>query len=353
MGVGIVINPRPLVAAAVGIAFLAALDVMVDRRGRDYLSERTRWLEREVAAEQSRAEQYRRHAVSDPLDQNAAVWYRLAFAEIHRLPEDTVRVLSQAMEGTAERTIEQQDDVVRSRCREATSHRVDRALRCTHCDWLGTQGGESLWRDAMVLGRCLVLVGDVASDSDGARQSYFRALEFASDLAQADFLTNLAGLVTAKAALQGLSSMVTSSACRADCLVDMSTKLSAIEERLPTVTVGMRLATLAFAEEVQRESLSATERYPGSSLLPRHAIAAWYLSQEQPLLRRLQMATTTFSVDRRARLNGEIREDLRRRHDKLLDTAVGKWGAAMNDVDDIAREFKALQAAIAVELFTR
>jgi hypothetical protein len=37
----------------------------------------------------------------------------------------------------------------------------------------------------------------------------------------------------------------------------------------------------------------------------------------------------------------------------LLDTAVGKWGAAMNDVDDIAREFKALQAAIAVELFTR
>jgi hypothetical protein len=191
----------------------------------------------------------------------------------------------------------------------------------------------------MVLGRCLVLVGDLATDSDGARQSYFGALAFASDLAQADVLTNV------------LSAIVTSPVCRADCLVDMSTKLSAIEDRLPTVTVGVRLATLAFAGDIQRESLSATERYPGSSLLPRHAIAAWHLFREQPLLARLQLATTKLAVDQRARLDAEIREDLRRRHDHLLDTAVGKWGAAMNDVDDVAREFEAIQAGIAVEQF--
>jgi hypothetical protein len=177
----VVINPRILIAAAIGIGLLAGLDAMVDRRGREYLSERTMWLERELAAEQRRAEQYRRHAF--------------------------------------------------------------------------------------------------------------------------------------------------------------------------TVTVGVRLATLAFAGDLQRESLSATERYPGSSLLPGHAIAAWHLFREQPLLARLQMATTKLAVDQRARLDAEIREDLRRRHDNLLDTAVGRWGAAMNDVDDVARELKAIQAGIAVEQF--
>jgi hypothetical protein len=55
-------NPRILITAVIGIGLLAGLDAMVDRSGREYLTERAMGLERELAAEQSRAEQYRRPA---------------------------------------------------------------------------------------------------------------------------------------------------------------------------------------------------------------------------------------------------------------------------------------------------
>jgi hypothetical protein len=81
----------------------------------------------------------------------------------------------------------------------------------------------------------------------------------------------------------------------------------------------------------------------------RGSSASWQPSSVEPSNIVDPFSATTFAVDQRARLNAEIREDLRRRHDNLLDTAGGKWGAAMNDVDDVARELKAIQAGIAVE----
>jgi hypothetical protein len=339
---------RVTVASASAFALVVILGTLSESRGREYFSSQAKSLENELAIERSRAAQYRRQVFQEPLEQNAAVWYRLAFAEIGRLPRDTVEVLANALEAGTTKSQTRPEEILHTRCREATGSRVREALRCTHCNWELDPDSEGSSLEALVLGRCLVLVGGLSAHVGTAIKSYVDALALASDLGQADFATNVVGIIVANTALRELSAIITSPTCQADCLDLLSERLSAFENYLPTVRKGVRLAALELAGELQRESLPAHAGLLGS-LLPRYAVAGWHLSRDQLVLDSLRQGTIIRDPEKRPGLRAEIRQELERSKGEKLIASVDRWNAAMTDADEVARDFRGVLTAIEIE----
>src|SRR5438552_947236 len=88
---------------------------------------------RDHSQQKQRVAEYRRPLpVGEPLDQNAAVWYRLAFAKTAMQPADTAETLGAAVKAGAHDDSSRRSQLLREHCGEVRSARVQRALACTH-----------------------------------------------------------------------------------------------------------------------------------------------------------------------------------------------------------------------------
>ena len=157
-----------------------------------------------VGQQRNRIADHRRAVVvGDIVDQNAAVWYQLAFAKLKTVPPAVRTDLRDAVDADAV-----MDPVwlrlrVEEACRELSSVHVARALRCRFCDWgvayrLEDAGDWQHTHEALILGYCEILNGQLLArnhDASGAVHSYVDALAFGSDLAQGDFAMNLMGIL--------------------------------------------------------------------------------------------------------------------------------------------------------------
>jgi hypothetical protein len=259
-----------------------------------YSRSRETWTLTQVLEERASDDAYRRLVTSgDPIDQNAAVWYRRSFAKLRFQRPETASMIAAAVARHSE------DDAIVDLsdryCSEVRSQRVHQALLCTTCKW----EIESLNADAMsnvengwTLGNCLVLVARVLAirgDPGAAGHAYIDALAFASDLAQADYATNLVGMSVARSALEGLARLLGNEAID---LTDPATKrlfdfvaniLERLKDRLPTVNHGLRSEFLRMADRTRVEPRTR-HRWSCTVLCPRLIAAAWQLRREQTLL---------------------------------------------------------------------
>ena len=116
----------------VAITIVTAIaDLLASR----YLNEREAWRARELVAERARAEGYKRHVlIQEPIEQNAAVWYRRAFANLHALPSESAQAVAGAI-GSRRGDDSSLETLASEFCLEAKSRRIQDAMRCTMCDW--------------------------------------------------------------------------------------------------------------------------------------------------------------------------------------------------------------------------
>ena len=112
------------------------LVVMLDLCATRYLRSYEARYRQAVLEDQQRVAEYRRPLpTGEPLNQNAAVWYRLALARTALQPEDTAETLRAAVKAGVNNASSKLPQLLREHCGELRSARVENALACTHCNW--------------------------------------------------------------------------------------------------------------------------------------------------------------------------------------------------------------------------
>ena len=118
---------------------LAALLVggqLVDIAGRWYLDRYGARVQGIVDSARQHLENRPRLLVSDvPVDQNAAAWYRLAFARLAPASDKTLHMLKQAASRAFEGDSRYLQNLLETRCEEVQRSRVRNALQSPRCGW--------------------------------------------------------------------------------------------------------------------------------------------------------------------------------------------------------------------------
>ena len=145
---------------------------------------------RELAEIRRKETSYRRPAVfGEPIEQNAANWYRLALPHL----TGTLQVIGPALRDGAGYEESATPSIIRA-CTESRSLRVQAALSSTQCDWELTSGLESLVAfkyqyEASALVGCLIVNGHDAAykgDPRAAARFYLEGVAVSSDLGNGD-----------------------------------------------------------------------------------------------------------------------------------------------------------------------
>src|SRR6266849_2655270 len=203
------IRKRVIIGALLVLSALV-VTILTDVVGARFLQVDERDLNDIIANARNRANTYRRVNVTGaPLEQNAAVSYQVAFKELAELPHDALPRVRDALERDEPATA---DTAFRQYCQEIKSPRVSDSLRCTRCDWMMDvhilePQGSPFSPQAMILGYCLVLAGQLDQDVGNRRAAadrYFQAAAYASDLGQGNWPMALTGIATSKRALRAL-----------------------------------------------------------------------------------------------------------------------------------------------------
>jgi hypothetical protein len=291
-------------------AFVFAMDVA---GGRTLARDEQRW--RDATVEQSELlRRYRRQfVVGDPVDQNAASWYRLVFeklrsrtAEMHRdlLPLVTSNVPEAG----------RIDAAYRNWCAEAESPRVRAALASTVCYWEMPYDfqdpASNGWFQAIVLGECSALIGSrylERRDWAGSAFAFLTTLAVASDFGQGSIEMNVVGVTAAQWAVHGFAEAMS----RIDDVGQID-RLSNQFARLETVTPSFRvgLAQQQLARALQASSMARAyaydHRYGFRALVPWRAIAAWRLSRLERLVSKVSLLTSRSDPAERSRILTEL-----------------------------------------------
>jgi hypothetical protein len=134
-------------AAAFG---LKLLDFLI---GNAYFSRVARVRSVEIA-EVSRLSALRRPLqFGEPLEQNAAIWYRRLFARVPEPSQDALNAL-RIVEGSDFNDDGSLAEVDETTCPFARGRQLDDALRCTACDWELHYDGHSLDTLGLPAGNC-------------------------------------------------------------------------------------------------------------------------------------------------------------------------------------------------------
>src|SRR5471032_1742573 len=194
-----------------GFALIALIAVLiaVDAIALRYLRLHAQEYRREIAEIRQREIDYRRPLViGEPLEQNAAGFYREAF--LHWSGWQGTDSSLRAMVNAGVKRYPADDAEVRRRCADANSASVRTALRSTRCDWdlpFGFDHPGNIFDhevDAFALASCLTLQGHrLARDGDGraASEAYLETVAMSCDIGMGNDEMCLVGAVDALAAL--------------------------------------------------------------------------------------------------------------------------------------------------------
>jgi hypothetical protein len=201
---------------------LAALLVggqLVDIAGRWYLDRYGARVQGIVDSARQHLENRPRLLVSDvPVDQNAAAWYRLAFARLAPASDKTLHTLKQAASRAFEGDSRYLQNLLETRCEEVQRSRVRNALQSTRCGWelSYSWAGSADWdfsTESLNLAYCQVLKGHLQareSSREAAATTYLEALSFGSDLDTGNLMMNVLGITVWRLGIGGLQSLVNS-----------------------------------------------------------------------------------------------------------------------------------------------
>jgi hypothetical protein len=343
---------RVAVLVVASFALVFAIDVAAGKR---LAREEQKWREA-GSLERESLQSYRRQFLVGPArDQNAAVWYRLAFERLRFRAADMHRDLLPLVS-----RVPRQGDVVeaayRDRCAEAESTRVQAALACTHCDWttpydFRRSASSKEWFQAMVLGECLALNGSrhlVRRDWPGGARAFLTTLAVASDFSQGTLEMNVVAVTAAQWALRGFAEAL-SEIRDADQIDRLAAQFARLEAVMPSLNVGLRQHQLA--RSVQATSMARAyaydRRYGFHVLLPWRVIAAWRLSQQERIISDVPLLTTTSDPAERSRLLSELSQP-----GPLSAPVVPiTLNDALNQQDWLLRAVHAVQAVVKLQHF--
>jgi hypothetical protein len=339
-------------------AFLAS--TLVDSGADHYLRAREITLNREITQERLRVSLSRRPVTfGEPLEQNAAVWYRRAFARIVGSRVEELQRLQQSVDAGYERysNIGQGFDAT---CHEATGLRAENALRCTRCNWeLGYNLSNSSLFESVVqaatLANCLTLEGHRSAsvgDWRMAAQLYLKAISFGCDLGLGNLIMNVLGIGAAQAGVRALGNVVVSAEFEDVVLEETADRLQRLQSILPTVRNGLYLDQLQLASALLEEArASALSRKAGlGRVLPWYTIEAWQFSHDLRLLNELVRADTINDPQKRARFIQGLKDRSTASSSAVMREAVtDTWLGAVDKATDLMRDSRMVMAAIKAE----
>jgi hypothetical protein len=338
----------------------ACVSVVVEMCGDHYVRNYRTALNGEVADDRRNTALYQRPGTAGALDQNAAVWYRLAFARTPQLaPEETRKLDSVVHSGMLDARSDLRE-WLENLCDESRSVRLKNALACTHCNWdLGyqtTQSAFDSFSQTATLADCLILQG-YASERDGhvnvAISRFFDALSFGCDLGVGDFNMNIAGLIFARNALTALAQAVLSIEQDRPLLTEVSERLAKFQRSLPVEHHGLRLERLRLAEQLLYEAEGPVRRGPSLAYLtsPR-SLVAWRLHKANAILQQLREALVERDSQRRLRLAREVDRLLLASTDATLSQGLPEhWLRSLTAAEEMLRLYRGVQAAVELQLW--
>jgi hypothetical protein len=325
-----------------------------------YLSQSRERYQRGIVQLRDRRGRYQRPVVfGEPLQQNAAIWYRLALPHLSIWRDDTSSLAKVVNGGFAEYEVTI-TPLVKERCGEAKSVRIQNALRSTYSDWDLSPGMSHLVSfdynlEAFRLAECLTVDGHQAAHEGNRRaaaRAYFRSLSVGCDLGAGTVLMGMVGVASAGTGLKALAQLVVSDDDDSGLLREMAQQLSRFEGQLPNAGAGLRSEGLWLQNALVLDGFaSGGERYPGFGvLLPSRAIAAWRLWREQDLLHDIDRVIDTHNRSEELRLI----ENIKRRSAKSGSAIVRELGldsdvSLVLAADDLVRLYGAVQIAIALQ----
>jgi len=313
----------------------------------------------EIVTERARTRLYDRIVLTDePIEQNAATWYRRSFARLTLLPMDSARNVALAVARSSDHNASSAQTLAAAEfCGEVKTERMRAALSSKKCDWelpLLSNGDQLDGTQSWHLGNCIVLFGHLDGlrrDPTAAARRYFDALSFASDLAQADYSTSLVGMAIAKAALSGLANVIALGGGTWFLETTRET-LSRFATRLPTIDAGIRVARLRAAANLEIDARTVGTNVPWwlSHAVPSPLIGSWRLSQQEPLLDLLQQLSETQDRTRRQTLAKRIDDMVAASTNQTIRESVpDDCVDAVKSEEYLHRVYVATQAAIELE----
>jgi hypothetical protein len=335
------------VVAVLGVAAILA-GALADFFASRYL---LRWRQRysdEVREERTRLGRYKRPLTfEDPLDQNGAIWYRLALEKLRYVSPDTISELRDSVNRGVRVDPETLRRTLQDRCLEVGNETTRNAFRCTRCDWgLGYEGRNLADFDsspaAAALANCLVLSGHQQEQKGhwrAAVQTYFEVIAFGCDLGAGDFTMNIMGIGSARLGLTALANLITV-VDDPQLLSDTSRQLDAIEGKMPTAEDGIIVERLRLADALAVEADAYIHMHATGMrrLFPWRAIIAWRIRATDPILLQLDSLGKMRDPRARVRLDDEIGHRAATiPFQTIRDGMVAPWAGVMSAADDVAR----------------
>jgi hypothetical protein len=337
---------------------LCGVGVLADYSGAWYLRRaEVRW-DKTISRDRNTLDSYTRVVVVDePVEQNAAAWYRLAFAKLPAQSAEMHKALFPVAESNAEADSATLRVLMADWCGEAPKVRVQRAFRCTHCDWELGYSPEpdpalNNWFQALTLSECLVLGGHQRAQQHDWRQairSYLQTLSLGRDLGQGSVEMNAVGMSAATWALRGLgrsAGYITDQ----PLLDELSKQLARFNGTLPSVATGLRFFRLQVATELRRTA--GAYLAPGqnglSRLVPWRALGAWRFSREEAMLGpNARIAELGQLTDRRERQR--VISEIATPGTRVSATVPHSLPDLLRRGDDLARLYRAVRVALTLQ----
>ncbi len=355
---------RRAVARFFGIGLIALLVVgqIVDVVGRQYLDWYAAQVQGIISSEKQHLENRSRFLISDaPVEQNAAAWYRLAFAKLAPASDQTLQMLKEAASREFEDDSRSLRNLLETRCEEVQSSRVRSALRSTRCDWelSYSWSGSAEWdfsTESLNLAYCQLLKGHLQareSDREDATTTYMEMLSFGSDLDGGNLMMNILGITVWKLGIGGLRRLVDSASDDKTLMSVIAQRLSMFEGRLPTLRTGLTFERMWLATGMATEAKGFVDGHRAGFglLIPWRAVAAWRLSREIPILDELRLAAVAEDIATRKRLENAIKRRVLRSRSPLVtdEVAIGVWPRFASEADDVAQSYHVLRVAVALQ----
>ena len=348
---------KRVIVGAVLVLSVLVVASLADVVGGRFLQDDESALSDIIVDARKRATTYRRvNVTDDPLEQNAAVSYQLAFKKLAELPQDAFPRVRDAVERDEPATAEA---AFRQYCQEIKSPRVSDGLRSTYCDWkmdvsLDELPGAPFFPQSAILGCCLVLEGQMdqhVASRRAAADRYFQAAAYASDLGQGSWPMALAGISTSKRALRALADLISSILDDPSLLSVIKQELATLQTAMPGLNPGLSWDSshVANALEQIRRSYIARRATPGGRLWPWQAIGAWRLSRSLRLAARLRSAAATADLDQIRQLGPQIDRDGAPGRGAVVYALPPRWDKVVQEVDVLHELLTAVQMAVPLQ----
>ena len=342
---------------AVAVAASAALDGVAEwqiRRRRDD------WA-RESAKDRIRAASYRRPITyGEPLDQNAADWYRKALAPVREPSPKTLEQLRELLDSGPGQNASMAFDIdAVCPTAEAIAH-VSQALRCNYCDWhLDYEMGPSALFEpgsrAVALADCLTLRGYRAASAGSygsAAESYLEVVAFGCDFGAGNLVMNGVAITVTKEALTALRRLLTTIEYDPILFADVAERLTKLQSCLPTGQNAVHLDRLQATHALIADALtSATwrERVLNPSFVPWRVVAAWRLTQDLSLVNDVADSAAIRDPGERAHFVNGLQRRSRTSNLFAKEVVKADWLGVIDAANELARDSHAALAVIDIE----